>query len=251
MTNLLSSEEVSLTIVIVTKDNISDLISTLDSIRDLPAVKILIVNGSNSPIQKNPRIKKMKYTQVIEGPDAGIYFGMNRGLMNVTTRYVWFLNSGDRFLSSAPLQDFLDKMNQKKLDVLISLQTPARKFPRTSLVFSKPLLIAGLKPIPHQSTIFKTSTLQSIGGYDTRYGIEADQELYIRLVILKAKFGCKMKRLSHHKPGGIGDLQKPGIFQSQVQAILRDLCHKPNKLERSVNFVVSFAGRLHKNASRR
>ncbi len=221
--NLQNRNLSNLTIIIVTKDNADDLRQTLLSVNELDEAEIIIVNGSSAPISLGDKHAKRAKLKIIEGPDSGIYHGMNRGLENVTTRFVWFLNSGDVFLKNFDLDKALERMLKKNVDLLMCLQEPSSILKAFTMSFSRTLLFSGVAPIPHQSAIFSTEKLVGLNGFDTSYKVEADQELFIRLFLNKSKFEYFSEPLSFHKYGGVGDLQEYGIFKTQVHNILINL----------------------------
>lgn len=213
-----------LSIVIISKENPAGLRDTVESIPASKNNEIIIVSGNNNYIEKEVRLYcKHPNLTVLEGPDSGIYSGLNRGILAAKGIFIWFLNSGDTSLlkKESDLEKLIQKTKHKKW--LIALQKPHSKFPRISLIFSKFLLYSGIKPIPHQSTIFNRETLLKIGGYHEEYRIEADQALFLKLYSLNLQPSFWIKSISNHQPGGIGDLQKRGTFQDQIANLKRDL----------------------------
>jgi glycosyltransferase involved in cell wall biosynthesis len=206
-----------LSIVVISKGDPEGLRNTLESIPISVNNEIIVVSGNNSPIEKEIRVySKHPEMIVLEGPDFGIYPAMNRGIYAARGKFIWFLNSGD--VSLLQKKSDLEKLTRrvKKAKWLIALQKPKSKFPVVSLACSRFMLLSGIKPIPHQSTIFDRETLLSIGGYNEEFRIEADQELFLRLYKLKLKPSLWIRNISQHQSGGIGDLQKRGTFQDQI-----------------------------------
>jgi len=219
-----------LSIVIISKENPAGLKNTVESIPTSKNIEIIVVSGNKNSIEKEVRLYSNHPTlTVLEGPDSGIYCGMNRGILAAKGRFIWFLNSGDTSLlkKESDLEKLMQKTRNKKW--LIALQKPNSKFPITSMILSKWFLFNGIKPIPHQSTILDRETLLKVGGYNEKYKIEADQELFLKLYLLKLKPSFWIKNISRHQLGGIGDLQKKGTFQHQIADLKKNLNLTTNK----------------------
>jgi len=209
-----------LSIVIVTKDNLEDLFLTLNSLHGLESAEVVIVNGSE--VAFSPKIQsdlERRGCKIIAGPDSGIYDGMNKGLSLSNGDFIWFLNSGDQSAVNVLSDGFLHFLESTSADWIVGLQEPALAFPRTALRFSKTLLSAGLRPIPHQSTLIRRRHLQEFGGFSLSHPIVADQELFLRLFAKGLNPYMFSTTLSVRKIGGIGDLQTKGSFKSQVRNI--------------------------------
>lgn len=216
-----------MTVIIVTKDNESDLIDTIESIHGLTDSEVIIVNGSDKPISL--AVAKIAIDEkyiVLEGPDTGIYDGMNRGLARATGKYVWFLNSGDTCISPNQVEMIPQLLEASGRHWAVGMQDPSLRFPMFGLFFQKILLFAGVRPIPHQSTIMARWLYLKLNGFDERYRIEADQELFIRAYVKGIPPLTVRESLSRRKVGGIGDQQEMGTFAVQVNAILRRLNHR-------------------------
>lgn len=89
-----------LSIITVSKDNVSELYITLSSILEslpLSSIEIIVVSGStdsnyNHEIKLFPKISQIK---IFRSEPLGVYSAMNYGLTLYNGSWIWFLNSGD------------------------------------------------------------------------------------------------------------------------------------------------------------
>lgn len=213
-----------LSIVVVTKDNPNDLICTLESLTNLSNSEIIVVNGSHNKVSLNGKLRQdLCCLTVLDGPDDGIYDGMNRGIWLAKGQYVWFLNSGDRNTTFGFYEGLISLLSKKSPPWIIGMQTPYLQFPRLGLYLSKALLLMGIRPIPHQSVIVKKSLLINFAGYDTRHRIAADQKLFLQLYQENQLPFLVYVPLSERKLGGIGDMQIHGSFYKQIKEISKEI----------------------------
>jgi hypothetical protein len=148
---------------------------------------------------------------------------MNRGLQHSKGEYVWFLNSGDKNAMSTEFTALISLISQKSPQWIIGMQEPRPKASHLGLYFSKFLLCSGLRPIPHQSVIFKKSLLINVGGYDTAYNVAADQKVFLQFYRNNYSDFKFYANISERELGGIGDLQPFGSFYKQINIILREI----------------------------
>jgi glycosyltransferase involved in cell wall biosynthesis len=160
-----------LTIVTVTKDNYSDLCSTIQSMSQAGFLgQHLVMDASNSLMNQRGLPKHEWDLEVIASNDRGPFDGMNRSLGLVTGKYVLFLNAGDRLMPHLDL-DFLiwkleDNENCRWL-VARSMSVQGSEWvgawPHPS--FSKLWRSLGVQSWNHQSTIYETTFLVENGGF--------------------------------------------------------------------------------------
>lgn len=98
-----------LSIVVLTRNNHSELVDTLASIRTQiteAALQVIVVDGSDTPV--SPEVVT-PFELVRDHPARGIYPAMNLGLAHCRGAWVQFLNSGDCLLHPNALQRLLDQ----------------------------------------------------------------------------------------------------------------------------------------------
>lgn len=104
-----TAAEPLLSIVVLTRNNHSELVDTLASIRSQiteAALQVIVVDGSDTPV---PPATVTPYELVHDRPARGIYPAMNLGLAHCRGAWVQFLNSGDCLLHPNALQRLLDQ----------------------------------------------------------------------------------------------------------------------------------------------
>ncbi|WP_290627211.1 glycosyltransferase family 2 protein [Altibacter sp.] len=113
----------------------------------------------------------------VSEPDEGIYHAMNKGIAKAQGEYLLFLNSGDVLTSPQALSDFMSHPLFKG-DIIYGdylFADGEKRYPDhlPPWYFMKTSL-------PHQSTLFKRSVFERMGGYDTSYAIAADRAFYLQ-----------------------------------------------------------------------
>jgi hypothetical protein len=108
---------------------------------------------------------------------------MNLGIEILTTKYCIFLNGGDEITSIKNISNMYLKMEDHLWGygraILYNPQSMDSRL-YTFRPYSKFLHIFSLKYVPHCSTIFDSSFIKSIGGYDDTFGVAADQALILK-----------------------------------------------------------------------
>jgi len=117
-------------------------------------------------------------------PDEGLYDAMNRALGRVRGGYVGFLGADDRLLPGAlevvarvvgavPRPDIVGGGTRVVGEDGSWDEAPVREDRR-----GLPVRI----PASHQSTFVRREALEAVGGFDLRFGIAADYDLYLSLI---------------------------------------------------------------------
>lgn len=167
-------------------------------------------------------------THAISEPDKGIYNAMNKGLDLAQGDYTLFLNSDD-FLASprslSAMGKFADNANS---DILIgqtdfyapqSSLIPRRRYRATSDY--QRLIKYGIMP-PHPSTFVRTRLLKDIGGFDERYKISSDFDLFARLFLTRnVTISGLAQTITRFAEGGVStsELIVPAITQDIIRSL--------------------------------
>jgi len=118
--------------------------------------------------------------EIIRSPAIGIYESMNLAINNIHTEYCMFLNGGDEILNFKEVSILCNRVRGHLWAYgACILYDENTKFSRkyTFYPYSRFLHKYSLKFVPHCSTIFNTNLLKKLGGYQSIFGIAADQAL--------------------------------------------------------------------------
>lgn len=162
-----------LTIVTVSKNNINGFKNTFESLRPVLEECKWIVRDASSTDGTKEFLSTIEIENafLVSEKDEGIFDAMNRALEIVETKYVWFLNAGDKLLGAAQLETVLSGLNQSKNHWVVAgailsdaegnqfgyWQTPT--FPQNWRAL-------GIQSWCHQSTIYDAKFLKDGGAFD-------------------------------------------------------------------------------------
>jgi glycosyltransferase involved in cell wall biosynthesis len=137
----------------------------------------LVIDGDStdeslSVIRKN----EFAINYWISEPDTGIYNAMNKGIKASKGEYLLFLNSGDVLNGVTALNDFIN--NPLFSGDIIYGDYQFEKGEKIYPDILSPLFFIK-SSLPHQSTFFKRSIFDEMGGYNESYKISADRAFYI------------------------------------------------------------------------
>jgi glycosyltransferase involved in cell wall biosynthesis len=214
---------VLLTIITINKDNAAGLRRTIESVVPLigPRVSYLVVDGASTDgSQRVARhaLDGLAGARVISEADGGIYAAMNKGWRLATGQYVAYVNSGDEVLPHAYAK-FLDMAESALEDV-----TYARTYLATA---------AGVRcgiherhpedlvrdTLPHPATLIKREMLSRVGGFDERFRIVADRDLFIRIHRQGATFKYCPEVVSVFYLGGASAGWRAGLESARVSHV--------------------------------
>lgn len=106
--------------------------------------------------------------RVLEGPDSGIYSGMNRALLSIDEeRYVWFLNAGDFLLSDRSIATAVTELGRSPWigGPMALVQPTGGLHEVTAVPDGRPLHIRPGRSIPAQPTVIAARSMFSKYGF--------------------------------------------------------------------------------------
>lgn len=169
-----------ISIITINYNNIDGLKKTMASVlnQTYGNIDYIVVDGGSTDGSKaHIESYQINVANWVSEPDKGIYHAMNKGITYSTGAYVLFLNSGDVLCNPNVLNEFV---NHSKFhgDIVYGdyvFNHGEKQYPDhlTPLFFMKTSL-------PHQSTLFKKSVFEKMGGYDETYKFCADRDFYLK-----------------------------------------------------------------------
>lgn len=152
-------------IIVITKSNIDDLLTTLESINkiDHNEFEVIVVNGSQEEYTTPPDYGKHFSLTEIYDEGSGIYHAMNVGIQHIQGDYAVFMNAGDQFASSLILSDVKQVLQaDSDTDILCGAAIRSDKKNNRSNTFwprNPDVLVFGMIAC-HQSIYYRCSLLR-------------------------------------------------------------------------------------------
>ena len=185
-----------LSIITVTKDDVRGLERTLASTVALrrQGVEQLVVDGTTDPAQRMQvsNLCSQNSVAVRHLPPTGIADAFNEGLNGARGRWIWFLNGGDAVHELLDTSWLLLLLSRSRSDIITGTvhfdgEGAARVTP--FLNYQWPLVACW---IAHPATLVTREKLMQQGGFDPRWKVAMDYDMWIRIVRQK----CVMDVLS-------------------------------------------------------
>lgn len=197
----------SLTVVVCSKSNHSELRRTLDSLRktnfDIPEIILILSEYENTEINELKSMYKPIISEIHLIPSSSIYEAMNFGLSRAKKKYLMFLNAGDTLLSHSNLEQLLYSSNNKlwAYGQIIQINPGSR----SKLIRFNPYIGClhrnSFKYVPHPATIVDTKVIKDLGGFDIKFKVAADQKLLIQLADMQKPNLCHLPIVNFYVGG--------------------------------------------------
>jgi glycosyltransferase involved in cell wall biosynthesis len=174
-----------LTIVTITRNDGLGLRRTLDSYAHWCGDEVdgVVVDGGEDNGLAVAKIVGARPLAVVQREARGIADAMNAGLREARGEWVWFVNGGDAVHEELSPDWLLELLRKTRADVVVGAvhfddEAVPRKLP--PLERQWPLTVCWL---PHPSTIVRRELLNQVGGFDERWRIAMDFDLWHRLLV--------------------------------------------------------------------
>lgn len=202
-------------VIVVCKDNLSEVKSTLSSLltkkKILNGIEVIIIDDSHDhEIEKYIKFFQAENIHYFRGDGISLYSAMNIGIKNSQGKYLWFLNSGDR------------KSGNFDIDILAS-ENADIIYGNTNYSLNNKIVRKQLRPgfklletdqlnnfLPcHQSILFrKQFVIKNKVEYDTKLKISGDYKFIETLINHGASILYISITISEFTLGGISNKYK-------------------------------------------
>jgi hypothetical protein len=172
-----------ISIVTITKDDVQGRTATIASahrLRELGAEHI-VVDGSSENDRLSPTPEEVNLT-VLPRPPCGRADAFNAGLDIANGEWIWFLNGGDTVHEQLDPSWLFALLKKTQADVVTgAIHYAGEEHPRPAppLWGQWPLLVCW---IPHPATLVRRSALMRLSGFNPKFKICMDFDLWHRLL---------------------------------------------------------------------
>lgn len=187
-------------------------------------IEHIIIDGLSSD-NTMKIVNKYEHLKTISENDDGIYHAMNKGINHASGEIIGFLNSDDVFDNENVIKNIVDEFKSDEgTDIVYGNLALVKRNNLSKVVRykkSKPyssMDIFNGWMAPHPTLYVKTIELIKLNGFNTKYKIQADFELMIRLFeIKKLKFRYLNKTLVRLRLGG-ASTQLKNVISGNLEA---------------------------------
>ncbi|WP_072803507.1 glycosyltransferase family 2 protein [Rhodococcoides yunnanense] len=180
--------DIVLSVVTISYQDVAGLARTLESVAEQTYGRIehiVVDGGSGQDVTDLLARANPSYWQ--SQPDGGRYDAMNQGIARATGDVVWLMHSGDTFADPTSAAtgvralgtggDVRGRWGHGRVRIV---GDPARDGTVWGYgPFDLRKFALGVRPIPHQATLFGVDLLDALGPYDTDFGLAADHLLML------------------------------------------------------------------------
>lgn len=192
-----------LTIVTITKDDPTGLVRTLKSAeawRANPGVEqVVVYAGAEPAVTANDTLI------VRQQRSTGIADAFNEGLALARGEWVWFVNGGDAIHENTDPVWLLSHLRRTKAELVVgAVQFDGEAEPRRlpGLRDQWPLIACWL---PHQATMIRRELLVAAGGFQDRWRVAMDYDLWLRMIAAKTPVDVLSVVLARFATDGISE----------------------------------------------
>ena len=202
-----------LTIITINLNNNIGLERTITSLRKYKSIgdiEFIFIDGESKDNSLEIARTFYEETFITTEKDKGIYDAMNKGLAKSNGKFLLWLNSGDELHSELDMKDLLYKLKYEFMDYdVIGFAIEKKNTPNDK---QGNILIPNLRflpnsTLPHQSTIFKKSTVLKFGGYSLEYKICSDRDLLVKIYLTNHKIAISKQVISIFYLDGISSIR--------------------------------------------
>lgn len=203
MTTVYTARPTLFSIVVPTRDNLTEFRATIDSILSEapPCSEIIIVDSSNPPIPSPEiqRINDSRYiARLIHTEPRGIFEAINDGIKLAKGNWIVVLTAGDGFVSGA--RQLLESLGDSTEDVYVFSQNVLD--PEYNFLYQYNPTDRSVWP--HQSVVVRSNVYSTHGLYDVQFRVSADARFFAK-IRLSTNYLIRPEVLTFFCLGGISN----------------------------------------------
>ncbi|MCX6762508.1 MAG: glycosyltransferase, partial [Candidatus Moranbacteria bacterium] len=139
----------------------------------------------------------------VSEPDKGVYEAMNKGVKMAKGKYIAFLNSDDFYHNLDAVKLSVEALEKNNADFsYANFFVIGKGEKKTVRACIENFLFT--MPFGHPTMFAKTSILRSENGFDEKFGLPADYDLVIRLILKDYRGIFVDKEIATYRLGGLG-----------------------------------------------
>ena len=170
-------------------------------------------------------VSQYPVSKIISEYDNGIYDAMNKGIKEATGDFIGFLNSDDVYNDFGCIESIALKLKENlSIDMIFgNILIVSHKNISKILRFNNPgphkinSLLKGWLP-PHPTLYVRSSVLRDVNGFNTKYEIQADFELMLRLFEVKKYKSCYLDKILVRQRFGGASTKISNILKGNLEA---------------------------------
>lgn len=173
-----------LSIITISRNDRSGLVRTHQSLsKFLPfGIEHVIVDGSDGAMNHCPDLSLQADSTYIRQAGQGISNAFNEGLNRSSGDWVWFLNGGDAVHEDLDPAWLLSLLAQTRSNVVLgAVQFDGESTPRPMSLIKQQWPLVVCWPL-HPAAIVRRKVLLEAGGFDQRWRVAMDYDLWFRIL---------------------------------------------------------------------
>lgn len=141
--------------------------------------------------------------KIVSEPDAGIYDALNKGVRDAKGEWFYVLGADDYICAPLVLDDILENIEERDDAIVTTVRKQTRISEEKWFVNICELDNIFCAPcVCHQGELIRTIVVRQLGGFDTRYSIAADSDLFFRAHLSGVKFKYLFRVFAFFSYGG-------------------------------------------------
>jgi glycosyltransferase involved in cell wall biosynthesis len=147
------------------------------SIQKKIQLEVIVVDGANEPEAFQSLPSCSFPVHFIHEKDNGVYDAMNKGIKAAKGKWVYFLNAGDSFFSNNTLAEIFENIKYDDYELIYAKVQTVNEPTGVNYINGKPVKYNDFfshYPICHQATFTHKKAFDTIGLYNIKYKLVAD-----------------------------------------------------------------------------